>query len=141
MKKDLLKKKLFFIKRKMLLDIGVKSGKVEHFSQDIIERMDNTINASDFERIYETKQFWIGRIGGVQFESFYLVISDQRAVSSQIAVNILHSFTSLISSSLNAIKPFTNSKAFSFKALILLSIASRFPAKQPARSFSSACVI
>ena len=29
--------------------------------------MDNTINASDFERIYETKQFWIGRIGGVQF--------------------------------------------------------------------------
>ena len=46
--------------------------------------MDNTINASDFERIYETKQFWIGRIGGVEFESFYLVISDQRAVSSQI---------------------------------------------------------
>ena len=50
--------------------------------------MDNTINASDFERIYETKQFWIGRIGGVQFESFYLVISDQRAVSSQIAVEV-----------------------------------------------------
>ena len=50
--------------------------------------MDNTINASDFERIYETKQFWIGRIGGVEFESFYLVISDQRAVSSQIAVEI-----------------------------------------------------
>ena len=43
MKKDLLKKKLFFIKRKMLLDIGVKSGKVEHFSQDIIDRMNNTI--------------------------------------------------------------------------------------------------
>lgn len=50
--------------------------------------MDNIINASDFERIYETKQFWIGRIGGVQFESFYLVLSDQRAVSSQIAVEI-----------------------------------------------------
>ena len=28
MKKDLLKKKLFFIKRKMLLDIGVNAGKV-----------------------------------------------------------------------------------------------------------------
>ena len=50
--------------------------------------MDNIINASDFERIYETKQFWIGRMGGVQFESFYLVLSDQRAVSSQIAVEI-----------------------------------------------------
>ena len=50
--------------------------------------MDNIIYASDFERIYETKQFWIERIGGVQFESFYLVLSDQRAVSSQIAVEI-----------------------------------------------------
>ena len=50
--------------------------------------MDHTVNASDFERIYETNQFWIGRIGGVEFESFYLVISDQRAVSSQIAVEI-----------------------------------------------------
>ena len=50
--------------------------------------MDNTVNASDFERIYETKQFWIGRIGGIQFESFYLVLSDQRAVSTQIAVEI-----------------------------------------------------
>ena len=29
--------------------------------------MDNIVNASDFERIYETKQFWIGRIGGVEF--------------------------------------------------------------------------
>jgi hypothetical protein len=45
MKKDLLKKKLFFIKRKMLLDIGAKSGKIECFSQDIIDRMDNTIIA------------------------------------------------------------------------------------------------
>ena len=45
MKKDLLKKKLFFIKRKMLLDIGVNAGKVERFSQDIIDRMDNTIIA------------------------------------------------------------------------------------------------
>ena len=50
--------------------------------------MDNTVNATDFERIYETKQFWIGRIGGIQFESFYLVLSNQRAVSSQIAVEI-----------------------------------------------------
>ena len=50
--------------------------------------MDHTVNASDFERIYETKQFWIGRIGGIEFELFYLVISDQRAVSNQIAVEI-----------------------------------------------------
>ena len=50
--------------------------------------MDNTVNASDFERIYETKQFWIGRMGGVQFESFYIILSDQRTVSSQIAVEI-----------------------------------------------------
>ena len=50
--------------------------------------MDNTVNASDFERIYETKQFWIGRMGWVQFESFYIILSDQRTVSSQIAVEI-----------------------------------------------------
>ena len=50
--------------------------------------MDNTVNASDFERIYETKQFWIGRMGGVQFESFYIILSDQKTVSSQIAVEI-----------------------------------------------------
>ncbi len=45
MKKDLLKKKLFFIKRKLLLDKGINSGKVQRFSQGIIDRMDNTIIA------------------------------------------------------------------------------------------------
>lgn len=50
--------------------------------------MDNTINASDLKKIYEAKQFWIGKIGGVEYYAFYLVISDQRAVASQIAVRI-----------------------------------------------------
>lgn len=50
--------------------------------------MDNTINASDLKKIYEAKQFWIGKIGGAEYYAFYLVISDQRAVASQIAVRI-----------------------------------------------------
>lgn len=50
--------------------------------------MDNTVNASVFEKIYEAKQFWIGRRGEGEFEHFYLVVSDQRAVASQIAIRI-----------------------------------------------------
>lgn len=49
---------------------------------------DNIVNASEFEKIYEAKSFWIGRRGGGKFEVFYLVVSDQRAVASQIAVKI-----------------------------------------------------
>ena len=45
MKKDLLKKKLFFIKRKMLLDKGVKTGDVVRFEQGILDKMDSTIIA------------------------------------------------------------------------------------------------
>ena len=50
--------------------------------------MDNTIDVSDFENIYETNQFWIGRIGGEEYESFYLIVQDQRAVSNTIAIRI-----------------------------------------------------
>ena len=51
--------------------------------------MDNTVNASDFERIYETKQFWIGRRAAGNYESFYLIVSDQRAVSRLMAIRIM----------------------------------------------------
>lgn len=50
--------------------------------------MDNTMDASELEKIYEGKWFWIGRIGGSQFQAFYLVVSDQRAVASLIAIGI-----------------------------------------------------
>ena len=50
--------------------------------------MENTIDVSELENIYSTNSFWIGRIGGVQFQSFYLIVQDQRAVSNSIAVEI-----------------------------------------------------
>ena len=50
--------------------------------------MDNTIDVSVFENIYGTNQFWIGRIGGEEYESFYLIVQDQRAVSNTIAIEI-----------------------------------------------------
>lgn len=45
MKKDLLKEKLFFIKRKILIDKGLRTGNIVRFSQDIIDKMDNTVIA------------------------------------------------------------------------------------------------
>ena len=50
--------------------------------------MDNTINASAFEKIFESKYGWIGKLGGSQYESFYLIVQNQRAVSGTIAVEI-----------------------------------------------------
>lgn len=50
--------------------------------------MDTTGNASNFEKIYEANSFWIGRRGNVEFEAFYLIVSDQRAVARQIAIKI-----------------------------------------------------
>lgn len=50
--------------------------------------MENTIDASVFENIYGTEQFWIGRRAAGSYESFYLIVQDQRAVSNTIAVRI-----------------------------------------------------
>ena len=50
--------------------------------------MDNTINASAFEKIFESKYGWIGRRSAGRYESFYLIVQDQRAVSGAIAVRI-----------------------------------------------------
>ena len=50
--------------------------------------MDNTINASAFEKIFESKYGWIGKRSAGQYESFYLIVQDQRAVSGAIAVRI-----------------------------------------------------
>lgn len=50
--------------------------------------MENTIDVSELENIYSTNGFWIGRIGGVEFQAFFLIVQDQRAVSNSIAVEI-----------------------------------------------------
>ena len=50
--------------------------------------MDNTVDISKFQRIYEVTSFWIGRRAAGNYESFYLIVSDQRAISSQIAIRI-----------------------------------------------------
>ena len=50
--------------------------------------MDNTIEASAFEKTFESKYGWIGKLGGSQYESFYLIVQNQRAVSGTIAVEI-----------------------------------------------------
>ena len=50
--------------------------------------MDNTIHASAFEKIFESKYGWIGRRSAGLYESFYLIVQDQRAVSGAIAVRI-----------------------------------------------------
>ena len=46
------------------------------------------IDASVFERIYSGKGFWIGRRAAGNYESFYLLVSDQRAAAGMIAVRI-----------------------------------------------------
>ena len=38
--------------------------------------MDNTIDISKFEKIYEANSFWIGRRAAGNYESFYLIVSD-----------------------------------------------------------------
>lgn len=50
--------------------------------------MDTTENTLGFEKIYEANSFWIGRIGDVEYEAFYLIVSDQRAVARLIAIKI-----------------------------------------------------
>lgn len=50
--------------------------------------MDHTIDASVFENIYGTNQFWIGRRAAGKYEAFYLIVQNQRAVSDTIAVRI-----------------------------------------------------
>lgn len=50
--------------------------------------MDNTIDVSVFENIYGTNQFWIGKRAAGNYESFYLIVQDQRAVSNTIAIRI-----------------------------------------------------
>ncbi|MDD6646679.1 MAG: hypothetical protein PUF60_02540 [Firmicutes bacterium] len=51
--------------------------------------MDNTIDISKFEKIYEANSFWIGRRAAGNYESFYLIVSDQRAVSRLMAIRIM----------------------------------------------------
>lgn len=34
-------------------------------------KMENTIDVSELENIYSTNGFWIGRIGGVEFQAFF----------------------------------------------------------------------
>ena len=51
--------------------------------------MDNTIDISKFENVYEANSFWIGRRAAGNYESFYLIVSDQRAVSNLIAIKIM----------------------------------------------------
>ena len=51
--------------------------------------MDNTIDISKFQRIYEANSFWIGRRATENYESFYLIVSDQRAVSRLLAIRIM----------------------------------------------------
>ena len=51
--------------------------------------MDNTIDSSKFEKVYEANSFWIGRRAAGNYESFYLIVSDQRAVSNLIAIKIM----------------------------------------------------
>ena len=51
--------------------------------------MDNTIDISKFQKIYEANSFWIGRRAAGNYESFYLIVSDQRAVSRLIAIKIM----------------------------------------------------
>ena len=53
--------------------------------------MDNTIDKSCFEKIYETKFAWIGRLAAGDYEWFYLIVSDQRSVSNMIAIEITKS--------------------------------------------------
>lgn len=50
--------------------------------------MNHTIDVSVFEKIYGTKSFWIGRRAAGNYESFYLIVQNQRAVSDTIAVRI-----------------------------------------------------
>lgn len=50
--------------------------------------MDNTIEASAFENIFGSKYGWIGRRSAGLYESFYLIVQDQRAVAGTIAVRI-----------------------------------------------------
>ena len=51
--------------------------------------MDDTIDISKFENVYEANSFWIGRRAAGNYESFYLIVSDQRAVSNLIAIRIM----------------------------------------------------
>lgn len=51
--------------------------------------MDNTIDISKFQKIYEANSFWIGRRAAGNYESFYLIVSDQRAVSRIMAIRIM----------------------------------------------------
>lgn len=51
--------------------------------------MDNTIDISKYPKIYEGRGFWIIRLGGSEYESFYLIVSDQRAVANLIAIKIM----------------------------------------------------
>lgn len=51
--------------------------------------MDNIIDISKFEKVYEANSFWIGRRAAGNYESFYLIVSDQRAVSSLMAIRIM----------------------------------------------------
>ena len=48
--------------------------------------MDNTINASAFKKIFESKYGWIGKLGGGQYESFYLIASNNAIVDSVLTV-------------------------------------------------------
>ena len=50
--------------------------------------MDNTIDILKFQKIYEANSFWIGRRAAGNYESFYLIVSDRRAVSRLMAIRI-----------------------------------------------------
>lgn len=51
--------------------------------------MDNTIDISKYQKIYEGKGFWIVHRAAGNHESFYLIVSDQRAVANLIAIRIM----------------------------------------------------
>ena len=51
--------------------------------------MDNTIDISKFQKIYEANSFWIGRRAAGNYESFYLIVSDQRAASRLMTIRIM----------------------------------------------------
>ncbi|MEE1086008.1 MAG: hypothetical protein U0L05_02380 [Schaedlerella sp.] len=50
--------------------------------------MDNTIEKSCFTKVFESKYSWIGKRGRSEYTAYYLIVQDQRAVSSSIAICI-----------------------------------------------------